>query len=148
MKVVLDADVVIGALDGSDSHHAGARALVTASHTRGDALSISVVNLSEVLAAPAADVQRLRRARAAIAALGIEIQQPGEAVGVDAARLRHRYPISLADAYCLATARHARAALASFDEKVLRAARAEKIALPGPSARTRRSRPSPRRRGR
>jgi predicted nucleic acid-binding protein len=128
VNFVVDADVLIGALDGSDAHHAEARALLTEWHLRGDSVAISVVNLSEVLVAAAGDVQCLRRARAAIAALGVEIHQPGEAVGVDAARLRHAHPISLADAFCIATARHTRGSLASFDGKVLHAARSERIA--------------------
>ena len=127
MRVVLDADVVIGALDGSDPHHAQARALFSGWQERNDTRLISVVNLSEVLVAPAADRQRLRAAREAIAALSVGIHQPGEAIGVEAARLRCSHPISLPDAYCLATARHTGGSLASFDEKILRAAQAERI---------------------
>jgi predicted nucleic acid-binding protein len=138
VRVVLDADVVIGALDGSDPHHEQARALFTGWQERGDTRLISVVSLTEVLVAPAADRRRLRGAREAIAALGVAVQQPGEAIGVEAARLRSTHPISLPDAYCLATAHHAGAALASFDEKVLQAARAEQIALAETPKRTRR----------
>ena len=129
MRVVLDADVLIGALDGSDPHHAEARALFTGWQERDETRLISVVNLSEVLVAPAADRQRLRAAREAIAALGVAIHQPGEAIGVEAARLRSSHPISLPDAYCLATTHYTGSSLASFDEKILRAARAERIAL-------------------
>ncbi len=145
--IVVDADVLIGALDASDTHHGEARRLFIACRERAEAVSVSVVNLSEVLVAPAADRQSLRRARAAISALGVEIQQATEAVAVDAARVRQTYPISLPDAYCLATARHARASLASFDVKVIRAAEAEQIPVvdqPAAAARTTR----PRRRGR
>jgi predicted nucleic acid-binding protein len=138
VRVVLDADVLIGALDGSDSHHAEARGLFAGWQERDDTRLISVVNLSEVLVAPAADRQRLRAAREAIAALGVAVHQPGEAIGVRAARLRCSHPISLPDAYCLATAHHAGGALASFDERILRAARAERIALAEPPRRRRR----------
>ena len=133
MRVVVDADVLIGALDRSDPHHAAARALFTAWHERDDTRIISVVNLSEVLVAPAADRTRLRAAREAIAALGITVHKPGEAIGVEAARLRGAYPISLPDAFCLATADYADGALASFDERLLQAAGAEQIALAGTS---------------
>jgi predicted nucleic acid-binding protein len=126
---VLDADVLIGALDGSDPHHAQARALFSGWQERDETRLISVVNLSEVLVAPAADRQRLRAAREAIAALGVAVHQPGEAIGVEAARLRGSHPISLPDAYCLATAHHTGSSLASFDEKIQRAARTEQIAL-------------------
>jgi len=129
VKLVLDADVLIGALDGSDAHHSRARALFTAWHTQGTTPLISIVNLSEVLIAPAADKPRLRRARDAIAALGVAIHRPSEAIGIDAARLRCVHPISLPDAYCLATAKQVGASIASFDQKIIRAARAERIRL-------------------
>ena len=128
MKVVLDADMLIGALDGSDSHHREARELFVGWQRAGTDRLISVANLSEVLVAPSLDPAQLRAAREAIAALGITVHRPGEAIGVDAARLRARYPISLADAFCLATARGAAATVVSFDRKVLKTAGAEGIA--------------------
>lgn len=129
MRPVLDADVLIGALDGSDSHHAQARELFTAWRDQQVTPLISIVNLSEVLVAPASDRERLRAAREAIAALGVAVHRPGEAIGVRAARLRATHPISLPDAYCLATASHAEGAVASFDRKVLRAAEAEHMPI-------------------
>ena len=128
MKYVLDADVVIGALDANDAHHKQSRQLLTDWHAQRDALLISLPNLSEVLVAPAADEVRLRTARAAIAALGVGCHQPNEAIAVDAARIRGQHPVSLPDAYLLATARHLDAQVASYDVKVLRAAKAETIA--------------------
>jgi predicted nucleic acid-binding protein len=130
LKLVLDADVVIGALDGSDPHHAQARMLFTRWQEEDRSRLISVVNLSEVLVAPAAKRERLRAAREAIAALGVAIHQPNEAIGVEAARLRGRHPISLPDAYCLATARHVGGSVASFDRKMNRAAEAERLSHP------------------
>lgn len=129
MKVVLDADVLIGALDGSDPHHPRSRALFSGWHAVGDTRLVSAVNLSEVLVAPAAHDRRLRAAREAIGALGVVIQQPSEAIAVHAARLRARHPISLPDAYCLATASRTGGAVATFDRKVLGAAEAEEIPL-------------------
>lgn len=131
MTVVVDADVLIGALDGSDAHHAAARKLFTGWSARGETVSVSVVNLAEVLVAPAADPAGLRRARAAVAALEVAVDEPGEAIGAEAARLRRVHPVSLADAFCLATARSRRALVASFDGKVLRAAADEGIAVVG-----------------
>jgi predicted nucleic acid-binding protein len=127
LKVVLDADVLIGALDREDEHHRAARRLFTGWHRRNDTLLISVVNLTEVLIAPARDRDILSAAREAIDALRVSIHQPNEAVGVEAARLRGHHPISLPDAYCLATAKHAAATLVSFDRRVLRVAQAERI---------------------
>ena len=127
MKLLIDADVVIGALDRNDLHHARARALFITWHRNQDACAISVVNLTEVLIAPAADPAKLARARQTIAALGVSVHQPNEAIGVEAARLRQRHPISLADAYCLATAKHTSSSVASFDQKILRAAKREGV---------------------
>lgn len=133
MKVVLDADVLIGALDGNDPHHARARALFRSWQRQHTARTVSVVNLTEVLVAPAADRHRLLVAREALAALDITIHPPTEAIGVDAARLRGAHPISLPDAYCLATARSVKGHVASFDDRLLRAARVEGIATAGPA---------------
>jgi predicted nucleic acid-binding protein len=137
VNVVLDADFLIGALDGNDPHHGRARTLFRSWQRRDANLLISVVNLTEVLVAPAAERQRLRAAREAIAALGVAVHQPSEAIGVAAAALRGAHPISLPDAYCLATARTVDAELASFDGKVLRAARLEGIATAAAARRKR-----------
>ena len=135
MKIVLDADVVIGALDGNDPHHTRARTFFRDLERQDADRLLSVVNLSEVLVAPAADRRRLRSAREAIAALGVRIHQPSEAIGVEAARLRGAHPISLPDAYCIATARYTDAQVGSFDEKVLRAAQREGLTPAGTTAR-------------
>jgi predicted nucleic acid-binding protein len=125
LKLLLDADVVIGALDRNDTHHDEAHALFERWNEQGDTRLISIVNLSEVLVAPAADPTKLAAAREAIAALGIGRHQPSETIAVDAAKLRGRHPISLPDAYCLATAKQTGSAIVSFDEKLLRAANSE-----------------------
>jgi predicted nucleic acid-binding protein len=127
VTVVLDADVVIGALDASDAHHDDSRERFALWHQAGTSRVISLVNLTEVLTAPAGDPARLRTARAAIAALGISIHVPSEAIAVDAARLRSRYPISLPDAYAVATARHIESQLVTFDRKLARVAGQEGI---------------------
>lgn len=127
MRLLLDADVLIGALDSSDAHHERARALFLRARERQDPLSISIVNLTEVLIAPATDRARLAAAREAIAALGVAVHQPSEAIAVDAARLRGRHPISLPDAYLLASAKHTGATVGSFDRKVQQAAEREGV---------------------
>ncbi len=129
MRVLLDAGVLIGALDGDDPHHGRARELFTDWRRKHDEPLISVVNLTEVLVAPAGDAAKLAAAREAIAMLGVAVHAPNEAIGVEAARLRQRHPISLPDAYCLVTARHTGATLVSFDRRVLRTAKQERIAV-------------------
>lgn len=127
MRLLLDADVLIGALDGNDPHHRRARALFTKWRDDQDVCAISVVNLTEVLIAPSADASKLAAARAAIGALGVTVQLPTEGIGVEAARLRQRHPISLPDAYCLATAKHTGSTVSSFDQKMLKAAKVEGV---------------------
>jgi predicted nucleic acid-binding protein len=127
VRRLLDADVLIGALDRNDRHHRRARALFTGWRDAQDILAISVVNLTEVLVAPAANVSELAKAREAVAALGLRVHQPNEAIAVEAARLRQRHTISLPDAYCLATAKHTSSTLSSFDRKIVTAARREGI---------------------
>jgi len=127
LRYALDADILIGALDSSDAHHRQSRRLFVTWRDQDTTLIVSVINLSEVLIAPAADQKRLRAAREAVAALGVTIHSPTEAIGVDASRLRSRHPISLPDGYLLATAKHTGATAVSFDRKVVRAAKAESI---------------------
>lgn len=127
MKVLLDADVLIGALDGNDAHHAQARELFASWVRDGIDRGAGLLNLTEVLVAPAGDPARLSRAREALAALGVRGREPNEAVAIDAARMRGRHPVSLADAYLLATARAAGATIVSFDRKLLSAAAAESL---------------------
>lgn len=127
MRLLLDADVLIGALDRDDPHHPRARTLFTDWRDVRDSPLISVVNLTEVLIAPSSDVSKLAVAREAIAALGVTVHQPNEAIGVEAARLRRRHPISLADAYCIATAKHTGSTLASFDQKMVKASKREAV---------------------
>lgn len=59
MKLVLGADVLIGALDGSDSHHVQARELFTNWREQQATRLMSVVNLSEMLVAPGSDPEPL-----------------------------------------------------------------------------------------
>ena len=129
MKLLLDADVLIGALDEHDAHHVRARTLFIQWHQDQDAVAISVVNLTEVLIAPSADATQLTAARRAISALGVSVHQPTEAIAVEAARLRQRHPVSLPDSYCLATAKHTGSTIASFDQKILKAAQREGTAV-------------------
>lgn len=127
MRVLLDADVLIGALDATDAHHALAREWFADWTADGTERLIGVLNLTEVLVGPSAQPARLARAREALAVLGVRAREPNEAIAVDAARIRGRHPVSLADAYLLATARASGATIASFDQKLVRAADAEAL---------------------
>ena len=101
---VLDTDVVIAALDRSDAHHRAAAHAIRTMIADSVPLMLSVINYAETLVRPAADESTLRRAVAAINALGIQVHSPTPAIARDAARLRASN-ISLADGFALATAR-------------------------------------------
>lgn len=131
MTVVLDADILIGALDASDAHHTRAREYFQNWNAGAVTRLVSLVNLTEVLIAPALGATRLNAAREAISALGVATHPTTEAIAVDAARLRGRFPISLPDAYALATARQVGGTLVSFDRRIMRAA--AELGLGGPA---------------
>lgn len=125
---VLDTDVVVAALDRSDAHHRDAARVIRTMIAHGVPLVLSVINYAETLVRPAAHESTLRVAVGAIDALGIELHSPTPAIARDAARLRSSN-ISLADGFALATARARNAGLASFDQRVRRAAKAANIEL-------------------
>jgi len=117
---VLDTDVVIAALDRSDTHHLNAARAITAMIEEGIPLLLSLINYAETLVRPAEDEQTLRTARDALTGLGIQLIAPTPAIAVNAARHR-KLNISLADGFALATAQAHEASLASFDGRVRRA---------------------------
>lgn len=123
---VLDTDVVIGALDRRDAHHAPARRLLLRLIKDGTPLHISAVNYAEALVEPAEDPRTLQLAVEAIAALGIQVHSPDAEIARDAALLRG-LNVSLADGFALATARRLGGRIASFDNRVRAAAREHRL---------------------
>jgi len=117
---VLDTDVVIAALDRSDSHHRAAAGGIRTMIEQQTPILLSLVNYAETLVRPAEEERTLRLAVDAIAALGIRLIAPTPAVAREAARLRS-LNVSLADGFAMATARAHDATLASFDRRVRRA---------------------------
>lgn len=120
-RCVLDTDVVIGALESSDTHHADASEALLQLLDEGVSLQLSVVNYAEVLVRPSHDPSTLRRATAAMEALRIRVVAPDAGIGRAAAALRG-LGVSLADGFALATAQRLDAPLATFDSRVRRAA--------------------------
>ena len=110
--IVLDAGVVIGVLDGSDPHHAAARAAVSAALEAGDGLALPASAYAEAQVGPA------RRGRDAmqgldafLADLSIGVEPITRQVASRAAQLRARHGarLRLPDALVLATALHLKA---------------------------------------
>lgn len=120
---VLDADVVIAALDRADSHHRSAARALKAMLADGTRLLLSLVNYAEALVRPADNAETLGAACDAIATLRIELVAPTAQISRDAARLRSSAGISLPDAFALATALARDSTLATFDRDVRKAAR-------------------------
>ena len=89
---------------------------------------LSVINYAETLVRPAADESTLRVAVGAIDSLGIKLLSPAAAIARDAARLRASN-ISLADRFRAFATRGRQRWLASFDQRVRRAAKAADIEL-------------------
>ena len=119
---VLDADVVIAALDRADAHHPAAARVIKRMAGDGTRLQLSLVNYAEALVRPAENEVTMRAAIEAINALGVELLAPTSAVAREAARLRAG-GISLPDGFAVATAMTRETALAAFDARVRRAAR-------------------------
>jgi predicted nucleic acid-binding protein len=125
---VLDADVVIAALDRADAHHGAAVRAVTRMLDEGTGMLLSLVNYAEALVRPAERDDSFRAAVAGIDALGLELVAPTPAVAREAARLRNA-GISLPDGFAVATAVTRGASLIAFDARVRRIARKEGVQL-------------------
>jgi len=116
--LILDASVLIGLLDSADAHHARAIEEVEAADRAGLALLVPATAYSEALVA-FARAGRLRDARDAIAAMGIEIAPLDATIAEHAAELRARHgALRLPDAIVLASARRLDGELLSHDRRL------------------------------
>jgi predicted nucleic acid-binding protein len=104
---VVDAGVVIGVLDATDAHHAGARAALAGALQRADRLALPASAYAECLVGPwRRGEAAVAIARGFVARLAIEVVPLDTAVGEAAARLRARHGarLRLPDALVVATA--------------------------------------------
>lgn len=100
--VVLDAGVVIGALDDADAHHAAAIASIVA--RSDDDLRLPASAYSEVLVVPAR-TGRLDEVKLDLASLSLDVDPIDASAAEEAARLRARHPsLRLPDALVIAYA--------------------------------------------
>lgn len=118
--IVLDASVLIGHLDASDPHHAGAQQLLEASGE--EILGASAITLAETLISPAR-VGRLAEAEAALQRLGVSEVSLGENAPRRLAQFRAEVGMKLPDCCVLLAAREHAGTVASFDSDLLAAAR-------------------------
>jgi predicted nucleic acid-binding protein len=115
--IVLDASVLIAVLVPGDAHHAAAERLLRSTTD----FVVNPVTLAEVLVAPARK-GAASRVLAELAELGVtELPFPPH-TALTLARLRVDTGLKLPDCCVLLTAQDQRATLASFDDRMTRAA--------------------------
>jgi len=102
----LDAGVIIGFLDGDDSHHDTARGALAEVFDRGDRLAMAASALAECLVGPARrDQEAVDLVRTMIDRLPVSIVDLDATIATRAAVLRARHRmLKLPDAVVLATA--------------------------------------------
>lgn len=117
--IVLDASILIAYLDGDDSHHVAAEALLA--NALDDDLGVNPLTLAEVLVVPARD-GRLEPTQAVLRDLEVEELPFPFDTAVRLARLRASTELRMPDCCVLLAAEDAAAALASFDDRLVQAA--------------------------
>ncbi len=102
----LDAGVIIGFLDGDDSHHETSRAALSTALEQGDQLFIAASALAESLVGPARrSAKAVELVRTAVHRLPVSVVVLDEEIATRAAILRARHPtLKLPDALVIATA--------------------------------------------
>ena len=118
--IVLDASVLIGYLDAADAHHELATALLT--REVDDDLAVNILTVAEILVAPT----RTGQAEMVLDILDdlavATLQLPAEAP-MALVQLRAETQLKMPDCCVLFSARDHKARLASFDGRVVSAAR-------------------------
>ena len=102
----LDAGVIIGFLDGDDSHHETARAALSDALKQGDQLFIAASALAECLVGPARrSAKAVELVRTAVHRLPVAVVNLDEEIATQATILRARHrTLKLPDALVIATA--------------------------------------------
>ena len=118
MITVLDANVIIAAMDASDIHHARVADFLKSTT---DDLRIARLSLAEALVAQVR-AQRGAQAQAAIQGIGIQELPDNVVSALDLATTRHATGLKMPDCVVLASARAAGARLATTDARLARAA--------------------------
>ncbi|MBV9847118.1 MAG: type II toxin-antitoxin system VapC family toxin [Kutzneria sp.] len=124
--IVLDACVLIAHLDATDVHHERATRLLAES---GDLrLHASVLTLAETLVGPVR-TGRGHHVQQALTRLGVTPLGLPADIAVELAAVRARTGLKMPDAVVLLTAETHHAALATFDDKLRRAASSRDVAV-------------------
>lgn len=123
--IVLDASVLIGYLDGLDAHHTAARALMSAAID--DELAVNTLTLAEILVIP---VSQGALETVLVVLRDLEVEELGfpTDAALQLAGLRATTGLRMPDCAVLLSAQAAGASIASFDDRLTRAA--GQLALP------------------
>ena len=128
--IVLDANVLIAAFDGSDQHHKWAISFLK--DTVSEELIISSLTYAEILVAPIR-ADRLNEFRKGIDSLGFSIADIDSEDALEIAKLRSETSLKMPDVIVLHAALTHSASLASADAALTRKAAALGIAVFSPS---------------
>jgi predicted nucleic acid-binding protein len=124
--IVLDASVLIGYLDANDAHHVRAERLL--SREADDDFAVNSLTLGQALVAPTRE-GRLDTVQAALRDLEVrELGFPGHAA-VRLAQIRCATGCRMPGWCVLVAAEEARARIASFDARLIRAAESRKLVV-------------------
>lgn len=119
--IILDASVLIAHFEPNDRHHDAADALLRTA--TDEQLAASVVTLAEFYVAPARDAGLLRRAVADVARLDVQAVPLPLDAAIDLALIRVESGSKMPDCCVLLAAQQTSSAVATFDDRLRRAAR-------------------------
>lgn len=117
--IVLDANVLIGFLDATDSRHAASIDLLERRFANG--FGASVLTVAEALVHPTR-VERQDAAMASLARIGVQLIPLDASDAAALARVRNAYRVRMPDAVALHTALSTGSELATFDDALIAAA--------------------------
>jgi predicted nucleic acid-binding protein len=122
--IVLDASVLIAFLDAGDAHHE--RAMTLLSREIDDDFAVNLLTLAEILAAPTRTGRRDTVLRV-LADLEVETVGFPKGSAVTLAQLRVETLLKMPDCCVLLSALEQQARLASFDDRLIKAAQARDV---------------------
>lgn len=122
--IVLDASVLIGYFDASNAHHDLATDLLT--HEIDDDFAVNLLTLAEILLTPTRTGHR-DKVLGILADLAVETLQFPERAATDLAQLRAETHLKMPACCVLLSALDHHARLASFDDRLLKAAQARGV---------------------
>jgi len=117
--IVLDANILIGFLDSTDSHHHDAVDLFRRHFAEG--FATSVLTIAEALVHPTR-TGRQDAAMASLTRVGVQVIALEASGAAGLARVRNTYRVRMPDAVALYTAMTSGSELATFDENLASAA--------------------------